>query len=225
MAEISVREAARELGVDERRVRALIQAGRLPARKLGGVWAIEASAPRRLVERRAGRPLSAANAWALLALLSGGHPDWIDPAAASRLRRKRSDPDWLVRTLVRSEHRSEVHRWRVLDGDLTKIRDGYHVVPAGLSAQIGELDIVSPPRGLDAYVDRRLIKQLSRRFRPVARAAQPNLILRVPAHGWILGHTVAPPAVIAADLLDHEDPRVRRAARRLLTTLATHPHP
>jgi excisionase family DNA binding protein len=55
---ITVAEAARELGVIDRRVRALIDGGfgRLPAVKVGRDWMILPSDLEKVRERKAGRP-------------------------------------------------------------------------------------------------------------------------------------------------------------------------
>ena len=53
MALMTTAEAARRLGVTHRRVRQLIEAGRLPASKFGPVWVV-VEADLRLVENRPG---------------------------------------------------------------------------------------------------------------------------------------------------------------------------
>lgn len=55
---LTVPQAATRLGVSPARVRALIAAGRLTARKLSGAWVIQERAldARRIRERRPGRP-------------------------------------------------------------------------------------------------------------------------------------------------------------------------
>ena len=64
---ISVRDAAERLGVSDRRVRALIESGRLRAQRLGRVWMIEPGALGSVEgERSPGRPLNAESAWAEL---------------------------------------------------------------------------------------------------------------------------------------------------------------
>jgi excisionase family DNA binding protein len=63
----SVHDAAQRLGVSDRRVRALIDSGRLRAQRLGRVWMIEPSALGSVDgERAPGRPLNADSAWAEL---------------------------------------------------------------------------------------------------------------------------------------------------------------
>lgn len=218
MSPLSVREAARRLGVSERRVRAMARAGRLPARKVGSSWILDEDLGRR---SGAGRPLSARNAWALLALLSGASPEWVHPSVRSRLRRGLWDADWLVRALERSEARSVVHRWRVLPGDLDSIAREVWLVRSGLSANDPALDVVPLSSELDAYVRANSLKKIERRFRPNQSPSNPNLVLRVPSVPWILEQQLAAPAaVVAADLLSSDEPRVARAARRLLRELA-----
>jgi hypothetical protein len=72
-------------------------------------------------------------------------------------------------------------------------------------------------QALDAYVDAKTLRAIERRFRPDRHSRSPNMILRVPTHSWILRRPgEAPPPVVGADLLFDEDPRVARAAVRLL---------
>lgn len=214
MKEYSVREAARLIGVSPQRVRAMLQAGRLQGRKVGRAWLV--SDPQRLERRPRGRPLSAASAWALLALLAGEVPEWVDPAVVSRLRRRVRQGE-VARVLRQSAPRAQLHRWRVLPRDLDKLASEFPLVPSGLWARLPELDIVSVGQELDAYVDVRDVPKIERRFRPDRSSERPNLILRVPSHRWILERfDKAPPSVVAADLLLSDDPRVARAALRLL---------
>ncbi len=64
---ISVHDAAERLGVSDRRVRAMIDSGRLRAQRLGRAWMIEPSALGCVDgERSAGRPLNPNSAWAEL---------------------------------------------------------------------------------------------------------------------------------------------------------------
>lgn len=53
---LSVAQVAKELGVTVRRVQAMIAAGRLTAKKVGGVYVIQESALERVRERKPGRP-------------------------------------------------------------------------------------------------------------------------------------------------------------------------
>ena len=53
---ITSKEASEELGVSVRRVVALINAGKLPAKKLGRDWVIRKSDLRLVRDRKPGRP-------------------------------------------------------------------------------------------------------------------------------------------------------------------------
>ena len=210
--------AARSLGLSEQRVRALLKAGRIKGRKLGSAWIVEGGA-QLAVPRPDGRPLGRSNAWALLALLSGEDPRWVDPSVRSRLRRWIGQRD-VVRLLQEGEPRSEIHPLRVLSGDLSKIEDLYPMVPTGLSVSGSPLDIVPIGHGLDAYANDEVLAAIRRRFRPEISSNAPNLVLRRPLHPWVLSFDAAPAPVIAADLLGHDDPRVARAAVDVLEGLA-----
>src|SRR5688500_15553324 len=86
---LSVREAARLLGVSGNQVGRLILAGELEAERFGPVWAVDPASVRRRAAVRPvrGRPLSALKAWALLREVSAGRlavEDVVALAVASR---------------------------------------------------------------------------------------------------------------------------------------------
>jgi excisionase family DNA binding protein len=56
MTTIGTSEAARRLGVTQRRVVALIKAGRLPAQQIGKTWVIDSAALAPIKVRKPGRP-------------------------------------------------------------------------------------------------------------------------------------------------------------------------
>src|SRR5438093_7701410 len=98
----SVPEAAEVLGVSEQRVRAMLLSGRLRGSKVGHRWIVDSDLGG-LRRSQPGRPLEAANAWALLALLSDDSPHWVHPSARSRLRQRLRDLDWLEASVARSQ--------------------------------------------------------------------------------------------------------------------------
>jgi excisionase family DNA binding protein len=217
---ISVEEAAEALGVSPRRVRALIGSQRVPAVKLGRSWAVDRSVLRSHGRRRSGRPIIAENAWALLAFLGGSQAPWVDVFSRSRLRRRLINREWLEKALESSEPRSAIYNWRILPRDLPKLKD-YGLVRSGLAAEIPGLDIVAMDNGMDGYVSSKALEQIEKRLQPAKSPDNPNVVLRVPSQPWVLSQgLVAPPAVVAADLLAHPDSRVARAGRKLLQTSA-----
>lgn len=134
----------------------------------------------------------------------------------------REPSEALIRMLRHSQPRWETHVWRVLPADLDRLSDNPDLVQTGLTADVPGIDIRYDRvrDGLDAYVDRRELHRLEQQLHPIVDADEPNLWLRVPLHtDWILDHEVAPVPVVAADLIDHDDPRVRRAAETALKAL------
>ncbi len=219
---VSVSEAAQRLDLGSQRVRALIADGRLRARRVGNQYVLEASevASFRQRERVSGRPLGARSAWWVLAQLSG-RPNAVvvSPRTYYRVRELLGSAEQLVRALSASEPRSQRHAWRVLPSDLEKLRRDSRIVLTGMAADEHLIDVSYQPDldGLDAYVSESQLAALDRGLMPVKGSREPNLVLRVPNGGsWVLDESRAPFAVVAADLLDHRDERVRRSARRAL---------
>src|SRR5712692_1735679 len=205
---MSVDQAAQALGVSPRRVRALIGSNRVPAVRLGRSWAVDRSVLRSHGRRRSGRPISAENAWALLALLSGSQAPWADVFSRSRLKRRLLNREWLEKALESSEPRSAIYSWRILPSDLPKIKD-YGLVRSGLAARIPGLDVVAMDNAVDGYLSSKALAQIEKKLKPAKSSDNPNVVLRVPSQPWVLTHgPVAPPAVVAADLLAHPDSRV-----------------
>lgn len=218
----SVADVADYLGVSEQRVRSLICVDRLPASRVGSRYVIRRDDLLEYArqERVPGRPISFQNAWALLARLSGrDDARAASPRSHYRLERLLSDPDARLRALSSAEPRSELHRWRVLDSDLPKLLRDSRLALSGLSADDRSINVRYQPKRdlLDAYVSQRALKALKRELRPIEDSHQPNLQLRVPRGGsWVLDGARVPSPVVAADLLDAPDPRVKRAARHAL---------
>jgi hypothetical protein len=213
----SSQDAAHRLGLSARRIRTLASAGRLKAQKIGSRWVLEPVSSAR--EPRAGRPVSAAIGWAILALLSGVRPDGVHPSALSRLRRRLRDFQWVLRSLQYGEARARVVRWRVLPTDIPRILSERDLVLTGVSAITKEIDLVPSSEEIDAYVTSDVIRKIERQFQPAKEPDQPNLTLRVPNQPWILAVSRAPLAVVSADLLLSPDARAVRAGKEALRRL------
>lgn len=226
---MSVDEAAQRLDVIPQRVRALIAQGRLPAQRVGGRYVLDRAAVDRFARapRLRGRPLNAANAWALLALLAR-LPD--EQSLSERPARSVGRIQALVgqghesvlAALRSSESRAAVHKWRVLQGDVDALLEDSELVKSGLSANARGISVRYQPArdGVDAYLSGSHLRVLERKLHPIVDSPEANVLLRVP-HGsdWILDEPVAPLSVVAADLLDHEDGRVARAGREAVESL------
>lgn len=225
---LSVDEAAEGLGLSPQRVRALIASARLPAERIGARYLLD---PRDVAafaqrERRGGRPLGARNAWALLAELSGrAEAVSVSRPSLYRLRGLLDEGGVrLVDALAHAQPRSRLHSWRVLPSDLAQLRHDRRLVPSGLAADHPSIGIRYDPErdGLDAYVGHDDLKALRERLQPEEGSRAANVLLRVPREeAWILDEERAPTSVAAADLLDHRDLRVRRAARAVLSRIAS----
>lgn len=230
MAElISVREAAERLDVVPQRVRAMITDGRLPAQRVGRQYVLDAAVVDRFSreQRMPGRPLNSANAWALLAVLAGLPEERAlsDRPMRSRKRVKSllgEGAEAVVSALLRSQPRAALHPWRVLPSDVDRLLGEPRLIKTGLSANARGIDVRYQPRrdGIDAYVSRSDLRGLERELRPIENSADANLLLRVPEGAdWILGESVAPLAVVGADLLALDDARVARAGRNAIERL------
>lgn len=227
---LSVSDAARRLNLSPQRIRALIASGDLPAERVGARYVLDSNAIGVFLQRErfGGRPLSSGNAWAVLAELSDR--DGVVPVSRrSRYRLQeliQAGGDQLVRALGAAEPRAHEERWRVLPADLAELQRNSKIVLSGLAANDPSINVRHQVErdGLEGYVSREAVLALDRRLQPENDSSRPNLILKVPHGGsWILDEESAPPAVVAADLLNHVDPRVRRSARDSLTR-AAHGH-
>jgi excisionase family DNA binding protein len=220
---ISVEDAAARLGVNPQRVRALIAADRLPAQRIGRSYALDPSVVATFARRPRppGRPLSARSAWALLGILSArADRDYLPRRARDRVQSLVDEgADAVAKALLHAQPRAKVHVWRVLPVDLQQLDADPRLVKSGLAADRRVINIRydASRDGLDAYLAAEDVDELQRRLRPIEESGVPNLVLRSPLESsWILAERVAPPAVAAADLLGHSDPRVDRAARQAL---------
>jgi len=227
VVEVNVAEAARRLGVNDSRVRQLLRAGELRGRRLGSSWLIPAEevARRERSERRPGRPLAPKRAWAVLDLLDGGRAAWLSDPARSQVRRYLADlqvpgPDgWWAALRGRSRvldvvaHPAAIDRLRRVDG----------LQQAGPAAVVGRgfdiVDLADPVPEL--YVPAEVWPDLARSL-ALREGAEPNLRIRIPREVWPFadagssGGVVASDAVLAADLLESDEPRaVAAGAARL----------
>lgn len=215
---LPVADAARALGLSAQRVRALLDDGALPGRKVAGRWLVDRSAVDRRVRepKLAGRPFSPAQAWGLIALAEGDDPKWLDASHRSRLRRQLREHDLrdVIPSLVRRGRRIGL---RAHASDLARIEAEPDVVRSGVSAASDYgLEIVAPGV-LEAYIPARRWSPLERRYH-LQLSADPNLILHVIDGPWPFAkdQRVAPKLAVALDLLDHDDERSRRAGQRAL---------
>lgn len=219
---VSLAAIAQRSGRSAQNLRRLALKGRIPARRVGRDWQLSLEVVPSLQERgHGGRPLAAGNAWGLLALLSGENAKWVDARIRFRLRRYLEEPQRLLRLLMSSQARSSVRPFWLPADDLPRLANEPGLVRSGLAAAAApDFDLFYFEPVFDAYLDERRLESLISRYRPLDNANAPNVWLRVPSHGWVLRNdSSAPMAVVAADLLDHPDQRVRSAGRSALIKL------
>ena len=113
---LSVREAAEQLGVSSERVRQLINAGSLPARRSSAGWLLRADA---VAERthsaaRAGRPASPRTAWAILCLLSCALEGDGSNSKACAVRDRRLRHHVMHLLSAMPDPANDPERWRLL---------------------------------------------------------------------------------------------------------------
>lgn len=202
--ELSVREAAAALDVGERRVRQLIDAGRVRARRVGSVWLVDStSLP---VASRRGRPMSPTVAWTFL----------TSPTAPTvrpdRWRERRArlladhEPGLLLASWTAARARRELFVTREPDGLLSDPR----VVRSGVSDPRSGLSAAHLSEGYVTEADLTGVRR-THLLRPAAGA--PSVILHVVD---TQPPDPAPLLVLAADLADHEGARELARARELI---------
>lgn len=152
MSELGVPDVARMLQVSDRRVRQLIDAGELRARRVSGRWLVDVSsipsAPRR------SRAMSPRFAWGLIEYVEGRRAPWLSPGDYCRLRSFRDrlatdpEPELLMKSWLAARATREVMSAPVSDvGDL---RADSRVVLSGLS---DPRSCMSAADHTEAYVD------------------------------------------------------------------------
>lgn len=215
--EIGVREASQRLGVSDRRVRELINAGRIPARLIGGRYLVNEVD---LVRAPAvSRPMSARIAWAFIALLSGDPPDGVSASELVRLRKKLAhldvepDPALLLRSWL--ARRCPARSYSAAPEDLAEIGQDERVVASGISDQRSGLSSAGEFEGYLAEDD---VDGVAADYL-LSGIGKPNVVLHV--HG--LAHDMpAPIGVVLADLADRrsarEDGKVRELLRSQVST-------
>lgn len=216
---LSVPEVAERLGVSERRVQQRIAEGSLPAERISGRWAIPVSAIR-TVGNVPGRPLSSSMAWGVLGYLTAPDEE-VEPnlraserhaarQSANKLRHEKN-PAPLMRAWLKN--RGVRRPLRAAPADLPDLLSDERLHLSGLSqpgAGIVAGDIV------EAYVNPDDFENVvSDYFLVGAPIGEANLILHV-AKPLV---NPASPAVIAADLAEHNGPREDGRVKELLRGL------
>lgn len=223
---LSISDAAKELGLNPSRVRALVAAGDIEGALVGGRWLIERSdvlRRQRHGQVADGRPLEPRNAWGLIFMASGEEAPWLGPPARWRLKKALAH-EGLENLAPRLRKRAAADCLHAVRGELPRILEDDRVVRSGISAAGAHgLPIVSAEE-VDAYVRDKDLEKLKRRhaLHP-AREEEANVILRsVPSESWFFdaGESVAPLAAVGLDLANDPDSRSQRIGKQVLRRLS-----
>ncbi len=214
-------EAAEHLGVSSRRVRQMLSDGTLDGHRVGHGWVIEERSIRTAATSRrpAHRPWTARSAWSVLALADG-----IDPRCTSyeRSRAERRLAVGLPNLLDRLGPRARRLSFYTHPGTRDRIAVQPGVVRTAASASPEHALGLVGSGPLDAYLKSSDLQAIRNAFVMEERVERANVVFRVVEDQmWPFpeGAAVAPPAVVAVDLLESEDERSRRAGTELLQRL------
>lgn len=211
---LSVKEYAARQDISVGRVHQLIHKGKVQAEKIGSSWVIDELALRRRPARS--RPLSPANSWAFIYLLSGIAPERMEAKARWRLGRmcdaliESAEPALFLASWLRE--RAPVLALHANDSDLADLRSDKRVVLSGISDDRAGL---SSEHEVEAYVDPELADQLTREYLLV-EAKMPNVWLHL-ARVLADADGRAPLGLVLADLADHAGPRESLRVKELLS--------
>jgi excisionase family DNA binding protein len=212
--ELTATDVAAMLDVSTSRVRELIAAGELRARKLGGRWILARDDVDVLAlsDRAAGRPWSPRMAWGYIAIAEGTSLDHLTAPERSRLRRRVQEalPIDVVARLAR--RRAETHGFQLHAGLLRRALDWPGAVATGISATGHDL---LQGNTVEIYVREDDLDKMIRTFKARPATTSPNLVVHVPAIDHWPFRDKAGSVTVALDLWAAGDARSRRTATRM----------
>lgn len=217
---MSVADAAERLQVTPRQVARLANRGELTvARTVGGVLLLDGASVHRRAQARPhrGRPLSAAAAWAALALLSDESVDWVDPPVLSRLRARlrRSSAEevaWLVRRRM-----ARVKRMQGWGDNTGLLATGTSVLADPYWGELFGLATVHRD-DFEGYVAEDRVESTARDLGLIEAPRGEYYLRVVPTEArWPVDEIYT--ATVAVDLMESLDTREAAAGHRVLTQL------
>jgi excisionase family DNA binding protein len=212
------REAARQLGVSDRRITALCEAGDLTSYASGGKGVlIDADSVRRQARWAGnnGRPYSDRMAFAALYLISGEPVPWIGRQQRYRVKGYLRDID-AENLTRRTFRRARAVEYWCRDSLLVKIGERIRI-----SAATGELADIFQLTGVD-LIEGYIASDKLERFALDCRLKRDAMPVRVRLRAADFlpdGEGPMPVGVCAADLAESDDPRERRAGLEKLGQL------
>jgi excisionase family DNA binding protein len=232
MEYLSIDEAAQGLRVSPRRVRQLLADGSLQGLRIGGRWLVSPTA----IERRRqstpppGRPLSSGSAWQVLAALSQAEDglERLSPPLRSRARSRatqlREQPVEAIPREWRSalRRRAELHQFYGHPSVLADLLNDPKIVQSGISAAHHHGADLMVVGGAEGYLRSQNLSSIVEYYAlSPALGPDANVWLHVVDTGadWLFRRDLAPRAVVAADLLEHDGVRDRAAGVKLVAAL------
>lgn len=218
---VAVSDAAARLGVSDRRVRQLLEAGTLAGRRFGSQWLVDAASLRDTDRRRRsrGRPLNACNAWKLIVLASGQELPRGHASERARLRQLLATKGGLLPLVPALGRRGDPVRLAAHPGVLNRLAEDDAVVLSGARASLHHHLGLGAVNDLEGYVRAGALPQLQRRY-ALERASDGNVLLRViPDDIWFPPGKHAPLAAVAVDLAEGRDPRSREVGQDVIADL------
>lgn len=225
MGSMSVAQAAERLGVSVPRIHQRIADGSLLAERIGSQWVVDERSLLRVQERRkAGRPLSARSAWAVIAASASS----LGPAGSARVQQqldrllepaaKLVADEESVRDLavsLRSALRNRAQRrlFRAAPADLADLRGDKRWA---MLVDLGASGIASTD--VEGYLGESYVDGLLKDYLLVDDDRDPNVILHVFPAGQDPYRDSK--LRLAADLAEHRGPREEARAAELLHELA-----
>ena len=232
MANVSVAEAAKRLGVGVPRIHQRIADGSLRAERIGSQWVVDELSLLRIAESKSpGRPLSARSAWAIIALAQDDMDALAELAPVERARAKdrlgellalvaeppKSEEDVRrIAAVLRSWFRNRAVREvrKAASADLPGVRedDRWESLMSSALSGIASNDV-------DGYLAEENFKPLSDAFLLVRADRDANVVVHVLPEG----QKAYPESqlLLAADLAEYRSPREElRAVELLLEVVA-----
>lgn len=231
MANVSVSEAAKRLGVSVPRIHQRIADGSLRAERIGSQWVVDELSLLRVAERgEPGRPLSARSAWAIIALAEGDDEALAELAPAERARAKARVDELLdlvakppkaeadvrrvasaLRSLFRNRAARELRKAAV--ADLPGVREDarWQSLISREVSGIASADV-------DGYLAANDVKPLSQDFLLMPADSDANVVIHVLPDG----QKAYPDSklLLAVDLAESRGPREELRAAELLREVA-----
>lgn len=199
----------------------MLSDGSIEGQRVGRGWVIEEHALRLADAQRrpAHRPWSPAVAWAVLALADGIEPQ-CKPYERHRAAQRLALGLPNILGCLSSRSRKRHFYAHPEERDLIAAYPGVVRTGASVAPEHGIGLVGSGP--LHAYLSQAIMQAVSERFVLLEESERPNLWFQVVSDDlWPFPDDaqVAPPAVVAVDLLESEDERCRAAGFELLNRL------